>query len=61
MIAAALSAAALLAGCGGSSGGGGAGVTAQAEVTISSVKQYQQIAGFGVSEGFGQAKTLMSA
>ncbi|MGH3290748.1 MAG: glycoside hydrolase family 30 protein, partial [Trebonia sp.] len=42
-------------------GGGGAGVTAQAEVTISSVKQYQQIAGFGVSEGFGQAKTLMSA
>ncbi len=53
-------AAALLAGCGGSSGGGGAGVTAQARVTISSVKQYQRIAGFGVSEGFGQAKTLMS-
>jgi O-glycosyl hydrolase len=61
MIAAALLAAALLAGCGGSSGGGGAGVTAQAKVTISSVKQYQRIAGFGVSEGFGQAKTLMSA
>jgi O-glycosyl hydrolase len=60
-IAAALLAAALLAGCGGSSGGGGAGVTAQAKVTISSVKQYQRIAGFGVSEGFGQAKTLMSA
>jgi O-glycosyl hydrolase len=60
MIAATLLAAALLAGCGGSSGGG-AGVTAQATVTISSVKQYQRIAGFGVSEGFGQAKTLMSA
>lgn len=60
MIAAALLAAALLAGCGGSGGGGGAGVTAQAEVTISSARQYQRIAGFGVSEGFGQAKTLMS-
>jgi O-glycosyl hydrolase len=54
-------AAALLAGCSGSSGGGGASVTAQTKVTISSVKQYQRIAGFGVSEGFGQAKTLMSA
>ena len=52
-------AAALLAGCSGSSGGGRAGVTAQ--VTISSVTQYQRIAGFGVSEGFGQAKALMSA
>jgi O-glycosyl hydrolase len=61
VIAAALLAAAPLAGCGGSGGGGGAGVTAQAGVTISSVKQYQRIAGFGVSEGFGQAKTLMSA
>jgi O-glycosyl hydrolase len=61
MIAAALLAAALLAGCSGSSGGGGAGATAQAKVTISSVKQYQRIAGFGVSEGFGQAKTLMNA
>jgi O-glycosyl hydrolase len=61
MIAAALLAAALLGGCGGSSGEGGAGVTARAEVTISSVKQYQRIAGFGVSEGFGQAKTLMNA
>ena len=60
MIAAALAAAALLAGCGGSSGGG-AGATAQAKITISSVKQYQRIAGFGVSEGFGQAKALMSA
>jgi O-glycosyl hydrolase len=54
-------AAALLAGCSGSGGGGGAGVTAQAKVTISSARQYQQIAGFGVSEGFGQAKALMSA
>jgi O-glycosyl hydrolase len=54
-------AAALLAGCSGSSGGGGASVTAQAKVTISSAQQYQRIAGFGVSEGFGQAKTLMSA
>jgi O-glycosyl hydrolase len=61
MIAAGLLAAALLAGCGGSSSGGAAGVTAQAKVTISSVKQYQRIAGFGVSEGFGQARTLMSA
>ena len=61
MIAAAPLAAALLAGCSGSSGGDGAAVTAQAKVTISSVKQYQRIAGFGVSEGFGQAKTLMSA
>jgi glucuronoarabinoxylan endo-1,4-beta-xylanase len=54
-------AAAMLAGCSGSSGGGGVGVTAQAKVTISSVEQYQRIAGFGVSEGFGQAETLMSA
>jgi O-glycosyl hydrolase len=61
MIAAALLAAALLAGCGGSSGGGGAGVTAQAKVTINPARQYQRIAGFGVSEGFGQAKTLMNA
>jgi O-glycosyl hydrolase len=54
-------AAALLAGCGGSSGGRGAGVSGEAHVTISSARQYQRIAGFGVSEGFGQAKTLMSA
>jgi O-glycosyl hydrolase len=59
MAAAALLAAALLAGCS-SSSSGGARVTAQATVTISSDKQYQRIAGFGVSEGFGQAKTLMS-
>ena len=38
-----------------------AGVTAQATVTINAAKQYQRIAGFGVSEGFGQAKTLMNA
>jgi glucuronoarabinoxylan endo-1,4-beta-xylanase len=44
---------ALLAGCGGSGGGG-------ASVTISLDKRYQRIDGFGVSEGFGQAKTLMS-
>jgi len=60
MIAAALLAATLLAGCGGSSSGV-AGVTAQATVTISSATQHQRIAGFGVSEGFGQAKALMSA
>ena len=49
-------------GSSGSSGGGGeAGATARAKVTISAVRQYQRIAGFGVSEGFGQAKTLMSA
>ena len=59
MSAAALLAAALLAGCSGSSSSGGAGVTAR--ITISSARQYQRIAGFGVSEGFGQAKALMSA
>jgi O-glycosyl hydrolase len=61
MIAAGLLAAALLAGCGGSGGGGGAGGPARAKLTVSSAQQYQRIAGFGVSEGFGQAKTLMSA
>ncbi|MBO0803984.1 MAG: hypothetical protein J2P25_13035 [Nocardiopsaceae bacterium] len=64
MIAAALLTAALLAGCGGSGGSGGApgaSGTAQATVTISPARQYQRIAGFGVSEGFGQAKALMSA
>jgi len=44
----------LLTGCGG-------GVTANATVAINAAKQYQRIAGFGVSEGFGQAKTLMKA
>ena len=37
-----------------------AGVTTRATVTINAAKQYQQIAGFGVSEGFGQAKALMN-
>ena len=39
----------------------GAGATTQAAVTVNAAKHYQSIAGFGVSEGFGQAKTLMSA
>jgi O-glycosyl hydrolase len=30
-------------------------------VTINAAEQFQRIAGFGVSEGFGQAKALMSA
>jgi O-glycosyl hydrolase len=30
-------------------------------VTINAAKHYQRIAGFGVSEGFGQAKALMNA
>jgi O-glycosyl hydrolase len=60
-IVAAVLAAALLAGCSGSGGGGGAGAAAQAQVTISPARQYQRIAGFGVSEGFGQARTLMDA
>ncbi|MGH2852505.1 MAG: hypothetical protein ACRDLP_18055, partial [Solirubrobacteraceae bacterium] len=38
-----------------------AGVTAGATVTINAAKHYQRIDGFGVSEGFGQAKALMSA
>jgi O-glycosyl hydrolase len=37
-----------------------AGVTGKATVTIDPAKQYQRIAGFGVSEGFGQAKALMN-
>ncbi len=57
MIAAALLAAALLAGCGGLGGG----VKASATLTVNPGRQYQRIAGFGVSEGFGQAKTLMNA
>jgi len=61
----------LAAGCGGGSSGvtrtgsssttTAAGVTGQATVTINAAKHYQRIAGFGVSEGFGQAETLMSA
>lgn len=53
----------LAAGC--SPGAAGTGSSAPAAVTatvaISPAKQYQRIAGFGVSEGFGQARTLMSA
>jgi len=53
----------LAAGCGGGSSraartGSSSG---HAMVTIDAAKQYQRIAGFGVSEGFGQAKALMSA
>ncbi len=51
----------LVAGCGGgSSGAARSGSSATATVTINAAKQYQRIAGFGVSEGFGQAKVLMS-
>ena len=35
--------------------------TADATVVVDAAKQYQRIAGFGVSEGFGQAKALMNA
>ena len=38
-----------------------AGATGRAIVTIDATEQYQRIAGFGVSEGFGQAKALMNA
>jgi O-glycosyl hydrolase len=38
-----------------------AGVTAQARVTINAAKDHQLIAGFGESEGFGQAKRLMNS
>ena len=38
-----------------------ASLTAGATITINPAQDYQSIAGFGVSEGFGQAKTLMSA
>ncbi len=44
----------LAAGCGG-------GPSSTATVTINASEQYQRIAGFGVSEGFGQARTLLSA
>ena len=33
----------------------------RATVTVNAAKRYQLIAGFGVSEGFGQAKTVMDA
>ena len=38
-----------------------AGSSSTATVTINAAKRYQRIAGFGVSEGFGQAKALMNA
>ena len=44
-----------------SAGPAAAGVTGRATVTIDAAKQYQRIAGFGVSEGFGQAKALRKA
>jgi O-glycosyl hydrolase len=52
----------LAAGCGGgSSSVASTGPSATATVTINAAKEYQRVAGFGVSEGFGQAKTLMTA
>jgi O-glycosyl hydrolase len=52
----------LAAGCGGgSSGVSSTGSSSTATVTINAAEQYQRIAGFGVSEGFGQAKALMNA
>ncbi len=53
----------LAAGCGGGSPGAArtGPSSGHATVTINAAKQYQRIAGFGVSEGFGQAKTLMNA
>jgi O-glycosyl hydrolase len=52
----------LAAGCGGGSPRAASIAPAStATVTIDAAKQYQRIAGFGVSEGFGQAKALMSA
>jgi len=38
---------------------GASGAPARVTVTVDAAKQYQRIAGFGVSEGFGQAKALM--
>ena len=52
----------VLAGCGGGSPGAAkSGSSSTTIVTINAARQYQRIAGFGVSEGFGQAKALMSA
>jgi O-glycosyl hydrolase len=50
------------AGCGGGSPRvATTGSSSTATVTITAAEHYQRIAGFGVSEGFGQAKTLMTA
>ena len=51
----------LAAGCGGSSPSVARTGSSSGRVTINAAKQYQRIAGFGVSEGFGQAKALMRA
>jgi O-glycosyl hydrolase len=52
----------LVAGCGGGSPRAATtGSSSTATVTINAAKRYQRIAGFGVSEGFGQAKALMNA
>jgi O-glycosyl hydrolase len=52
----------LVAGCGsGSPGASSTGSSSTATVAINAATHYQRIAGFGVSEGFGQAKTLRSA
>jgi glucuronoarabinoxylan endo-1,4-beta-xylanase len=37
------------------------GVTTRATIAINRTEHYQRVAGFGVSEGFGQAKALMNA
>jgi O-glycosyl hydrolase len=51
----------LAAGCGGGSPRAASiDPASTATITINAAKQYQRIAGFGVSEGFGQAKALMS-
>jgi O-glycosyl hydrolase len=51
----------LAAGCGGGSPHvSRTGSSSTTTVTINAAEQYQRIAGFGVSEGFGQAKTLMN-
>jgi O-glycosyl hydrolase len=52
----------LAAGCGsGAAGASSTGSSSTATVAIDGATHYQRIAGFGVSEGFGQAKTLRSA
>jgi O-glycosyl hydrolase len=52
----------LAAGCGGSSPGVASTGSSSGHptVTITAAKRYQRIGGFGVSEGFGQARTLMN-
>lgn len=50
----------LIAGCG-SGSSHAAKSSPTANVAVNTARQYQRINGFGVSEGFGQAKALMSA